>query len=208
MSSISIPNVVITINQSTSRTFYEPSYVVPLLRALWSGAVDDVYKDIVVTEPKNPHQRANSQRTLDGTFEEVLSYEEQRLRRLYGVNPRTNALLFDIVYPGNTFRAAFGAVVEGEPGFAGDGKKDSAGPHTVFVNIGIPDNDASRLVAAGITSVEQLAHCSVGDLLPVPGIGRAKGQRYIDLASEAVFSPTEGAAAEAPEAATSLSEDD
>lgn len=185
--SIAIPNVVIQVNTSTSRTFYEPEYVVPLLRALWTGAVDDVYKDLVVSAPRNHYQKANAKRVVSGDFHEALAYEERRLRNLYGVNPRTGSLLFDLVYPGNTFAQAFRALLGDE---ASEGSVPSVGSATStleeFVTIGVPEDDAARLVAGGFHTVQQLAQSSVGDLLPLPNIGRVRAQRYIDAAITAL----------------------
>jgi len=182
-----IPNKVIIINTSTSRTYYEPDYVVPLVRALWKGAIDDVYKDIVVTDPetKNPYQQYVRVREFVGTIEEFLAFEEARLRNLYGMNPRTKALLFDIVYPGNTFRAAVSALL----GEAVTDAPDTVAVTAALVDLGIPQGDAEILCGAGFYSAEALAQCSVGDLVPLPSIGRVKAQRYIDLASAVVYGP-------------------
>lgn len=208
MSRIVIPNVVIEVLTSTSRTFYEPNYVVPLLRAMWTGAVDDVYKDITVKEPKTPYQKAQAQRVFaDSTLDEVCRFEEQRLRNLYGVNPVTKSLLFDIIYPGTMFAQAFKAVVGGSDSVSIELTPDGpvVSPTEVFTAVGISDSDAALLLGHGITTLEHLAACSIGDLLPIPTIGRVRGQNLIDIAAAAVHAPDDETPV--PDAPTALDEE-
>ena len=199
-----IPNKIITINTSTSRTYYEPDYVVPLIRALWTGAIDNVFKDITVADadPKNKYQQALSTREFTGTIEELLAFEEQRLRAQYGVNPRTKSLLFDIVYPGNSFRAAVTALL----GEVVQDDEDTTSPIAELLDLGIPEGDATILAGGGFFTAESLAQCSIGDLVPLPSIGRVKAQRYIDAAAAKVHGPawSDEEPPEAPESEAAL----
>jgi hypothetical protein len=200
---ITVPNCVIEIIDSTSRIFYEPGYVVPLLRALWSGVVSDPLKDIVVREPSNPFQKAQATIKFDGTLDEFIAYEEQRLRNLYGVNPRTNGLLFDIIYPGNLFALTVRKLVGVDTDDHGS-DSDSIPRMQPLLDLGIPAADAGVLVAHGFDSAEKLASASVGDLLPLPRIGKTRAERYITAAVGAVFSPVGDTVPETPPAFDSL----
>lgn len=199
--SVSIPNCVIEIADSTSRVFYEPGYVVPLLRALWSGVVADPLKDISVREPSNKYQKALATRKFDGTLDEFIAYEEQRLRNLYGVNPRTNGLLFDIVYPGNLFALSVRKLVGVDPDEPAEDPEIGVLRTQQLLDLGIPAADAEVLVANGFDSADKLAHLSVGDLIPLPRIGRARAERYIGLAIASLYSPD---AEEVPVASSAL----
>lgn len=183
---LNIPNVVIEVADTTSRTFYEPEYVVPLIRAMWTGIIDPL-KDITTKAPTGKYQEAFAHTKFNGTLDEFIAYEERRLRNLYGINPRTNGLLFDIVYPGSMFGMTVRKLIGAEADAPTEEK--TVLRTQPLVDIGVSQADAEVMVAAGFDSVDKLAAASVGDLLPLPRIGKVRAERYIAAAFAAIYGP-------------------
>lgn len=207
-----IPNVVIEIPASsfcaTSRTLYEPMYVVALIKAYVNNA----------RLPKD-HQirvRGIDPSTLERHFAftetEGATAEYDRLRARYEIRPGDKAEIFDLVYPGPSFRAAFdeAARSKGLPEYhrrpeevARHPLDEPTGAPECAKLSGVTEEQAAAMDAAGYGLIERLASARPLDIAAIPGIGA----RASAIIAEALRAHNAGAPVEETVPAASGDED-
>lgn len=170
----------------TTRHVYEPPYVEPLLRALWTESADGgAQVEVGPIDPANPYIGHLKIREI-----ESIDAELGRIRSRYEKHPRTHGPLFDLIYPGGTFESAVQREI----------KRGVSAPEKKAVTNVV--TDLSELIALPIvgtalaaaihakydvtTPEELLGKVSVADLQTIPRIGAHKAQEIYEACMVAV----------------------
>lgn len=174
----------------TTRHVYEPRYVEPVLRALWSDAEGGATVEMTPVDPDNKfvgHLRVRQIEDWQG--------EHARLRALYEKHPRTQGLLFDLIYSAAAFEEAVARETRRGIGAPERAKPTSNVTEDLSALIALPV--VGKAFAAAIyakfhvtTPEELLTEVSAAELITIPRITQPRAQEILEACMVTVHGQT------------------
>lgn len=198
MTIFKIPKVAVHIPGATSRLKFVPEYVFPLFKRLHPKVADPSGDPVrIIPHPKDIKTYSAFWHEIEAdSIEEAIAIEEGLLRSEYGLDLKGEDYMFDSVYQGGTFPAAFMKAFQNTEALEKDPiRKDPADQiYDICKDVGVDAKVARTLAIMGLNTLDAVTLADVDQLSRL--IGKVRAVKLIHAANKKIDALCDAPAAE------------